>query len=126
MLGDLIGERLQWTIEEQGRVRLVCAPVADETGWIVREAVSNSLRHASAATIVVRISHGAEKLSVAVVDDGVGLPPSVLEAGMREGHYGMVGMRERARRLTGALEIQSIARKGTEIRLTIPVRVAYQ
>jgi signal transduction histidine kinase/ligand-binding sensor domain-containing protein len=126
MLGDLIGERLQWTIEEQGRVRLVCAPVADETGWIVREAVSNSLRHASAATIVVRISHGAEKLSVAVVDDGVGLPPSVLEAGMREGHYGMVGMRERARRLTGALEIQSIARQGTEIRLTIPVRVAYQ
>jgi signal transduction histidine kinase/ligand-binding sensor domain-containing protein len=126
LLGDLVGETLQWTIEEQGKVRLVCAPIADETGWIVREAVSNSLRHASATAIVVQISHGTEKLSVAVMDDGVGLPPSVVEAGMREGHYGMVGMRERARRLTGALDIISTARQGTEIRLTIPARVAYQ
>jgi len=74
----------------------------------------------------VQTSHGTEKLFVAVVDDGVGLPPSILEAGKREGHYGMVGMRERARRLTGALEISSLARQGTEIRLTIPARVAYQ
>ncbi|SEQ51099.1 sensor histidine kinase [Sphingobium sp. YR768] len=126
LLRDLIGERLHWTIEELGVVRLVCGPVADEAAWIVREAVSNSLRHASASTILLRISHGTERLSVAVVDDGSGLPSPVIETGMREGHYGMVGMRERACRLTGTLEISSVARQGTEIRLIIPARVAYQ
>lgn len=126
LLSDLVGEQLQWTIEESGAVRLVCAPVADEMAWIVREAVSNSLRHAFASTISVRIAHGTEGLSVTIVDDGVGLPPPVIEAGMREGHYGMVGMRERARRLTGNLDIRSMTHQGTEIRLTIAARVAYQ
>jgi signal transduction histidine kinase len=125
MLGDIVGDSVKWRMEEQGIVRLVCAPVADEIGWIVREALSNSLRHAQATNIIVRLSHGAENVSLAIKDDGIGLPSAVLETGMREGHYGMVGMRERARRLTGALECVSTAQMGTEIRLTVPARVAY-
>jgi signal transduction histidine kinase len=126
MLGDIVGDSVKWRMEEQGLVRLVCAPVADEIGWIVREALSNSLRHAQAMNIIVRLSHEAENLSLSIKDDGIGLPSTVLETGMRKGHYGMVGMRERARRLTGAIECVSTAQMGTEIRLTVPARVAYQ
>lgn len=115
-----------WRIDENGLPRPVCAPVADEIGRIVREALSNALRHARAQIIVVRISHGSERLVVSVIDDGVGLPAAVREAGRREGHYGLVGMRERAGRLNGTLDVFARPPRGTEIRLTVPARIAYQ
>ena len=92
---------------------------------IAREAISNSLRHAAARTIIVELHHGTDRLSLAIIDDGIGLSAAVLAAGSREGHYGMVGMRERAQRMDGAVEIISTTRTGTTIRVTVPARVAY-
>ena len=125
LLDEMVGDRLDWRVEEAGTVRLVCAPVADEMMRIAREAISNSLRHAAARTIIVELHHGTDRLSLAIIDDGIGLSAAVLAAGSREGHYGMVGMRERARRMDGAVEIISTTRTGTTIRVTVPARVAY-
>ena len=125
LLDEMVGDRLDWRVEEAGTVRLVCAPVADEMMRIAREAISNSLRHAAARTIIVELHHGTDRLSLAIIDDGIGLSAAVLAAGSREGHYGMVGMRERAQRMDGAVEIISTTRTGTTIRVTVPARVAY-
>lgn len=125
LLAEVVSDRLDWRVEEEGRARLICAPVADEMARIAREALSNSLRHASARTILVRLRHASDSVSLSIIDDGDGLPMSVVETGMRKGHYGMIGMRERASRLTGNLEILSVPRRGTTIRLDVPARVAY-
>ncbi|RYF03812.1 MAG: hypothetical protein EOO77_30490, partial [Oxalobacteraceae bacterium] len=65
------------------------------------------------------------RLTVTILDDGVGIPPDILQAGYRAGHYGLRGMQERAKRLDAELSLSSSAGTGTELTLTIPARVAY-
>lgn len=125
LLEDVVGKEMDWRVEEDGTVREVCAPVADEMARIAREALSNSLRYAFARSILVRLHHGADRISLSITDDGIGLPPEVVESGGREGHYGLVGMRERARRLQGRLDITSSTSEGTTIIVSIPSRIAY-
>ena len=125
LLAEMVGDRLEWHVEEMGGRRLVCAPVADEMIRIAREAISNILQHARARHIAMQLHHGSDRLSMSIIDDGVGLPEAVRIAGQREGHYGMVGMRERARRLTGMVEIFSTTSGGTSVHLDVPGRVAY-
>jgi len=60
-----------------------------------------------------------------VRDNGVGIEPQVLRSG-REGHWGLAGMRERADRIGGLLEISSSATIGTEVQLSIPGGIAFQ
>ena len=73
----------------------------------------------------MQLHHGTDRISLTILDDGIGLPAEVIERGSREGHYGIVGMRERARRLQGRLEITSSISEGTMILITIPSRIAY-
>ena len=121
----LMPTTISWMIEESGRAKLVCAPVADEISAIVAEALNNAIRHSGTKTIVIRVGHGSDMLSVSVKDFGTGIPADTLKAGRREGHYGLVGMRERAERLGGALNITSSS-PGSQVRLTTPARITYE
>ena len=81
---------------------------------IVREALNNAVQHAHASRIAVRLrgaSGGAAIISIS--DDGVGLPARP----ERENHFGLNIMRERARRLGGALELQARPAGGLLVRL---------
>jgi glucose-6-phosphate-specific signal transduction histidine kinase len=49
----------------------------------------------------------------------------VLAHGSKDGHFGLIGMRERATRIGGALSIHSDAGKGTDVLLTLPAPLAY-
>jgi signal transduction histidine kinase len=60
-----------------------------------------------------------------VNDDGCGIDPRIAEGG-KPGHYGMVGMRERAERMGGTLMVASIAGKGTQLTASVPGRHAYR
>ena len=89
------------------------------------EACSNAMRHAQATTIRVNVHYGDDVLSMGIEDDGVGFvpqAPAVAAAGQR---WGLVGMRERAKRLGGTLHIDSVPGHGTSVRLEIPASVAY-
>jgi signal transduction histidine kinase len=68
--------------------------------------------------VVVRCLNGS--LDVRVEDDGAGIPPEVLAA-PPDGHYGMIGMRERMRKVNGALEIVSGVGQGTTVRMRLPL-----
>ncbi|KAB7648558.1 sensor histidine kinase [Polymorphobacter fuscus] len=124
--GDVLQGQLHATITEAGTVRPVSAPVADDLARIASEAMFNALRHAAAATIAIRIVHGSDSLSVTISDDGRGMDPDVQQHGGRPGHYGLVGMRERAQRLGGTLRIRNAVPSGTELRVTVPARLAYR
>jgi two-component system nitrate/nitrite sensor histidine kinase NarX len=84
---------------------------------IVREALSNVVRHAHArhARIEV-IGDPAGTLCVTVTDDGVGLRPASVE----ENHYGLEIMRERARAMGARVEIENLQPNGTRVRLLVP------
>lgn len=95
--------------------------LVDEAGAIACEALRNAFTHAQARRIVVTIGHGKHALSVVVEDDGRGIDREVVDAGRREGHWGLVGMRERAARIGARLELRSDAGHGTAVELSVPL-----
>jgi len=92
----------------------------DEVYRLVTEALRNSFRHAAADKVEVEIRYDEKYFRVRVRDDGKGIPSHVLRGDGREGHYGLHGMRERAKLVGGKLTIWTELESGTEIELIIP------
>jgi signal transduction histidine kinase len=92
---------------------------------IGREALANAFRHARADDIEAEVTYDANALHVRIRDDGQGISSGVLDAG-KPGHFGLVGMRERAKKLGAHLEVWSRPGAGTEVDLRVPASVAYQ
>jgi signal transduction histidine kinase len=84
---------------------------------ILREAVSNSVRHGRAQTITLQARRGEECVVLAVRDDGRGFD---LAAAAGEGH-GLANMPARAAAMGGSLKITSAPGKGTRVLLTLPI-----
>jgi signal transduction histidine kinase len=83
---------------------------------LAQEALNNVLKHAHATRVSVRLEATAAGTVLEIVDDGVGFEPS--SAGL-DG-YGLPGMRERAARLGGALEVDSAPGRGTRVWVSVP------
>jgi signal transduction histidine kinase len=109
----------------EGTPRQVHPLVATEIRRIAGEALFNIARHAHADSVDVAITYGDRQLGVQIRDNGVGIASAVLARGRRDGHFGLIGMRERAERVGGALSIDSSAGKGTDVILTFPAPLAY-
>lgn len=107
-----------------GRSRTLQPTARDEIYRIGRESLVNALRHARARSIETEICYMPRALRLLVRDDGCGIDPDVLRTG-REGHWGLSGMRERAKRMGGRLTVRSRAGSGTEIELVVPGHVAF-
>ena len=99
--------------------------IQDEAYRIAREMLRNAFRHARASQIEADIRYDDRLLRVLIRDDGKGIEPEVVEAGGRAGHWGLLGMRERAKRIGAGLEFWSEAGAGTEVQLRIPSSIAY-
>lgn len=112
-------------IVAEGKVRPVHPLVSAELGQIAGEALFNAARHSGADKVETIIRFGQRELAVEVRDNGAGVPEEVLEAGHRHGHYGLVGMRERAERIGGRLFIESRPEQGSAVALTIPAKLAF-
>lgn len=123
--GEVLDDRLRWLLKETGEPRPICAPVAEDVSRIAGEAMFNALRHAHGTLLSLRIDHTPEGVTITLSDNGTGLDPAIREKG-RTGHYGLVGMRERAARLGAGLSITDAKPSGTTIRLTLPARLAYR
>jgi signal transduction histidine kinase len=98
--------------------------IRDEIYRISREALSNAFKHAYARHIEVEVSYGDKAFRLRVRDDGKGIPAEVLDLG-RAGHYGLTGMRERAKQIGAELTVWSGHGTGTEIDLSLPAATAY-
>jgi len=97
----------------------------DDIFHIVREALRNSYRHAQAKNVEAEIAYGKRSLRVRIRDDGKGIDPKVLDQGGLAGHWGMAGMRERAKRIGGRLVVWSELGVGTEVELSVLGSVVY-
>lgn len=122
---ELLGERIAWSVEQVGPETELCPPAIDEIVAMVREAFFNAARHARATQVQVELRYDADGLRIVVSDDGTGLPPAILEAGSKPGHFGLVGIRERAGKLGGKVRLSNAASGGLEIHIWLPAEVAY-
>jgi signal transduction histidine kinase len=86
---------------------------------IVREAVTNALKHGAPTRVDVRLCASASGHILEVTDDGKGFDVSARSA--LEGHFGLRGMTERARRIGATLVIDGGIGRGTTVRLVVPV-----
>ena len=85
---------------------------------IIREAAVNAIRHGRAETIEVAGALDGRRLAFTVVDDGCGFDPARRHSSA-DGHFGILGMRERAKALNGSVEIASAPGMGTTVSVVL-------
>lgn len=85
---------------------------------IIREAAINAIRHGHAQSIAIFGEFEGRQLTFSIIDDGRGFDPRHAP-GSKEGHFGLLGMHERARAFNGSVSISSSPENGTEITVTL-------
>jgi ligand-binding sensor domain-containing protein/signal transduction histidine kinase len=109
----------------EGTPRNLPSILRDEIYRIAGEALRNAFKHAQAHQIEVEICYDERQFRLRVRDDGKGIDSKLLDEGERHGHYGMRGMRERAKLLGGKMTVWSQLDSGTEVEFCIPAANAY-
>jgi signal transduction histidine kinase len=120
-----LGSAIDVALTVTGPQRQLDPLALEEVTRIAGEALFNVRRHAKASRLTIEIRHGSS-FNLRVVDNGVGIDPTVAADGGKAGHYGLVGMVERARKLRGRLIVHPDPNGGTELSLTLPGSIAYQ
>jgi len=115
----------EFSVEVEGTPRDLHPILRDEVYRIAGEAVRNAFKHAQARLIEVEIHYDERQLRLRVRDDGKGMDSDVLGERAPAGHYGLRGMRERAKLVGGKLAVFSEVDSGTEVELNIPAAMAY-
>jgi signal transduction histidine kinase len=88
---------------------------------VLQEAIANTIKHADARTVRVELRYQRRGVRLTVADDGCGFPLAS-DARSYGGHWGLLGMKERAGQLYGTLEVESTVGQGTSIVLRLPYR----
>jgi signal transduction histidine kinase/ligand-binding sensor domain-containing protein len=109
----------------EGPPRDIRTVLQDELYRIGREILRNAFHHARANKIEVEIRYDPQELRLRFRDNGIGIDPKVLNEGALAGHWGLPGVRERAKLAGAQLDFWSETGAGTEVQLTIPASVAY-
>jgi signal transduction histidine kinase len=92
--------------------------VKQELYRVTQEALHNTMKHASASQVKVRLGRTAEAIILEIRDNGRGFDP----LGSFPGHLGLLSMQERVKNLAGVLSIESTPGQGTMIRARVPAR----
>jgi signal transduction histidine kinase len=113
-------------VDTQVEARAESEPSPD-TRWellqILREALANIERHSDARRARVTLTEAGGAIKLAVTDDGRGLDEEDAARRRADGHYGLVGMEERARRAGGSLAIVTAPGEGTTITAHVPAAI---
>jgi len=115
----------EFNVIVNGEARALHPVVCDELSQIGKEALSNAFRHSHARQIEAEVHYEPNQLRLRIRDDGEGIDAKILEQGHRSGHWGLPGMRERAKKIGTQVDVWSQSGAGTEVELRIPARWAY-
>ncbi|HEV2862262.1 MAG TPA: two-component regulator propeller domain-containing protein [Pyrinomonadaceae bacterium] len=111
---------VQTQFQVSGTFRPLPQAVENNLLRIGQEAVNNAVRHARARTVSVNLSFDATSVRLSVKDDGRGFDAGA-QANGRGGHFGIVGMRERAAEMGGSVRVESAPGEGCEVTVSVPV-----
>jgi len=87
---------------------------------IGQEAITNAVKHSGAALVKIELHFSPQKVVLQIRDHGKGFDPEAC-AGPKDGHFGLLGIRERIERLGGQVLITSAPDRGTTVRVEIPI-----
>ncbi len=113
------------SVQVEGTPKPLNPIIRDEAYRIGVESLRNAVTHANARRIEIDLRYGEDGLRLRVRDNGKGIDPVVLGQEHIAGHWGLRGMRERAKLIGGTFEVWSQLGTGTEAELTIPAASAY-
>jgi signal transduction histidine kinase len=114
MRETLVGEHLDSRLEFAGPVdTLVNTELGDEVTAVLREALSNVVRHASASTVEASVAVRGAEVVVTVRDDGTGMPET-------DRRSGLGNLAARAHERGGTFAIEAVSPHGTLVRWSVP------
>ncbi len=111
---------IRGTCEISGEIFPLPPMVENNLLRIGQEAITNAVKHASAKHIDVSLDYSPDRLTLRVQDDGRGFDPAAVD--LKDRHFGLAGMRERADELGAHLRLESSPDKGTGLTLDLPLR----
>lgn len=106
--------------EASGEARPLSEVFEENLLRIGQETIANAVKHSGAKSIKIEWQFSLQKVVLQITDDGKGFDPETCE-GPNEGHFGLLGIRERAERMGGSAHINSSPGNGTCIRVEIPI-----
>lgn len=106
--------------------RLIAPEMIDDLLAVLGEALNNAVAHSRASRIELGVRFGRRTFSAYVRDNGIGMHQTIIAEGGVEGHFGLLGMKERIEAIGGKLIVQSASGFGTVVELQIPARLAYK
>jgi signal transduction histidine kinase len=83
---------------------------------IAQEAVLNAVKHSGARTLQVTLDHTPQRLKLSVKDDGAGFDE---DGSPPPGHYGLIGMKERAAQIGADFQLASVRGRGTTVQVLV-------
>ncbi|MGD0615280.1 MAG: ATP-binding protein, partial [Verrucomicrobiota bacterium] len=116
--GDSAGVSVE--VETKGSVHPLPEVVEENLLRIGQEAITNTVKHSGAKWVKIELEFNAKNVILQIKDDGKGFTPENC-VGPNDGHFGLLGMSERAKRLGGQIAITSELGVGTAIRVELPI-----
>lgn len=115
----LHGTGISFSFSVSGSSRKLAPFVESNLQRICDEAMSNAVKHAQATTIEVKLDFQPCEVRMEIRDNGIGFNSDGPDR-VKAGHFGLVGMQERVKTLSGDLKLKSQPRGGTEVIVTVP------
>jgi signal transduction histidine kinase len=117
------GAGLQVELNTRGESRALPEVVEENLLRICQEALTNVIKHAVASKVSVELEFNSTNVVLQVTDNGRGFDPEHC-VGPKDGHFGLLGMSERAKRIDGRFTVLSNPQSGTMVRLEVPIEPA--
>jgi len=112
-------------VRASGEIRRLPSRIENNALRIAQEALTNAIKHAEAKHILIELEYQTANLQLRVKDDGRGFDAEGMLA-TPDGHFGLLGMRERVEHVGGRLTLSSRPGEGTEVWATIPINKGSQ
>ncbi|MEW6131104.1 MAG: two-component regulator propeller domain-containing protein [Acidobacteriota bacterium] len=115
------GSAVETEVRVSGVPQTLSSSLENNLLRIGQEAITNALKHAKPQTIKIELAYEPDLVRLRVIDDGCGFDCKNV-ASADEGHFGLIGMRERIEWLKGELRFQTAPGSGTEVIAVVPVK----
>jgi signal transduction histidine kinase len=101
-------------------VRPLSETVEENLLRIAQEALTNVIKHSEGTTATIELDYGPQNVALQITDNGRGFDQEK-SAGPSQGHFGLLGISERAKRLGAELSVSSEPGRGTTVRIQVPI-----
>ena len=111
---------MQIQLETSGEIQSLPETFEENLLRIGQEGIANAVKHSGAGIVKIQLQFSPQQVVLLIEDDGKGFDPDHC-IGPNEGHFGLLGIRERAERMGGGASITSAPGAGTRIRVDVPI-----